>query len=410
MNRSIFTNSLWLFFGQVLIKGIAFFYTIFLANSLGVENYGYYIAALAYFSLFSSFTDLGLDRYLIREGAKDESKLSSLFIHISLVRFLLGLVLFLGFSGVSLITDPDHFRTSINILAVLAVIPQTIALTLDKIFITKQQVKQSVFASLILSLATTFIGIFLVLENHSIFGAILAVVISQIIYLLVLNIFVQQLKINIKFEFSFEQLKKILKGSLPYGLLAILGLFYFKIDTLLLLYIRGPYETGIYGAAFKFIEAIVFIPTVLFNAVFPALAKLHETNIDKVKEIYTKSLKLLFILSIIITAIFLLILPMIIQIFLPQYIDSIKALKILSFTIPLMFANAPAVTVLFASDKYLKSVVMLSVLTCAFNLILNIFVIPIYGYIGASYTTVFSELITFLVFYLLLKRRVFKSV
>ena len=34
-------------------------------------------------------------------------------------------------------------------------------------------------------------------------------------------------------------------GSLPYGLLGILGLLYFRIDTILLSYLRGNFETEI---------------------------------------------------------------------------------------------------------------------------------------------------------------------
>jgi len=101
-------------------------------------------------------------------------------------------------------------------------------------------------------------------------------------------------------------------------------------------------------------------------------------------------------------------LPPLIGVFLPKYIEGISAIRVLAFTIPFMFAHTPAVLVLLSTDKYFKTCYSLSFLTLGFNVLLNFLLIPKYGYMGASYVTVFSEAFSFVVFIFLLQRNAFK--
>ena len=72
--KEILKQSSWLFFAQILTRVIGFFYTIFLANSLGVLDFGLYSVGLAYFSIISSLADFGFNRFLIREIATEKSQ------------------------------------------------------------------------------------------------------------------------------------------------------------------------------------------------------------------------------------------------------------------------------------------------------------------------------------------------
>jgi O-antigen/teichoic acid export membrane protein len=101
---------------------------------------------------------------------------------------------------------------------------------------------------------------------------------------------------------------------------------------------------------------------------------------------------------------------LVINLFLPQYVVAIPTVTILAFTIPFMFAATPANIVLQAAEKQLKAVIYLSILTIGFNIICNIVLITQMGYIGAAITTVLSEILTMVVFFVLLVKRVFSRV
>lgn len=409
MDRKILKNSAWLFTAQALVKVISFFYTIFLARSLGVSDFGLYVTALAYFALISSVADFGFNRFLIREGARNLEKLSVYLYCTVFLRLVLTTLVFLIFSLWLYLVDPDNLRAKLSILAVLAVLPQSLALTFDAVLVAIQKLKFSALSLLGLSLLTTIVGISLILMGFGPLGAVGAVLFGQTGYVLLLFYSLNLNHLTFKPTFSWDEIKIIIKGSLPYGILSVLGLLYFKIDTLLLSYLKGPVSAGFYGAAFKFLEALVFIPSALATALFPVLAKLHDEDISQIKKIYFSAVKLLGLLSLPVFISFFFLLPYVIRFLLPQYLPSIQALQILSLAIPFMFIHVPGVLVLISSDKYLKPMILLSIFTLTFNIVLNFLLIPQFDFIGASWVTVLSEALSFLIFFTLLYFKLLKN-
>ncbi len=407
MVKKIFKGSSYLIFFQAGAKIIIFFYTVFLASNLGVDNFGVYVTALAYYSLFSSFTDFGFNRFLIREGAKNPLGITSFISHIIFLRIFITILLFLGFSLWIFNFDPNHLRSTLSILAVFALIPHSISLTFDSVLIAKQRLLFSGIGWFILSLANALTGIFLIEKGYGIFGPIIALTVSQVIYLFVLAFF-SRVKVFI-LSTSVNKIREIIRGSLPYGILGVLGLIYFRIDILLLSYLKGVEETGLYGAAYRFLEAIIFVPNAVSAALFPIMARLHEGEQTDLKKIYSQTTKIMLLAAIPIMGGFFFILPIFIKYFLPQYSLSISAIQILTLAIPFMFIQVPAINVLFSSEKYLKAVIFISFFAILFNVVLNLVFIPRYGFIGASWVTVASEILSFVVFFIFLRLVIFKS-
>lgn len=404
--RNILKQSSYVFFAQTLSRIISFFYIIYLARNLQVSGFGLYTVALAYFSIFSSFADFGLNRFLIRELARDKTKVSELLWNLGMLRLTLTSVLFAVFSAVLYILDPDKGRVSLILLAVVAVLPQSIAFTFDAIFVAIRKLQFSAAALFISSLTTALAGWYLVGKRYGPIGAVSALIIGQIIYAVVLIIFLYKYKKPIFSHVNLAIIKKILVGSLPYGLLGVLGLLYFRIDAILLSYLRGNFETGIYGAAYKFLEAITFIPSAFSMAIFPVLAKIHDSSPMELRKLYFKSLKIMLGIGMLALLGYIFILPEIIRYLLPNYVSSITAMMILSLSIPFMFIQVPAVSVLLSTDKFLKPVIFLSVLTLIFNLVANLVFIPRYGFIAASWITVLSEALSFGIFFIFIQRKV----
>ncbi len=404
--RNILKQTSWLFFAQGLTRLISFFYIIYIAKVLTVSDFGLFTVSLAYFSIISSFADFGFNRYLIREIARDRSEAPKLFWNIAVLRLTFVSVLFTIFSIILYSLDPDKTRVSLILLATLAILPQSIALSIDAIFVAVQRLQFSAAALFAASLSTVLLGSILVGNGFGPMGAVNALIIGQIVYVFILMAFFYKHQGLVLSAINLSIIKTALTGSLPYGLLGILGLLYFRIDTVLLSYIKGNFETGIYGAAYKFLEAVIFIPSAFSLALFPVLARIHESSPEAVRKLYFKSLKIMFGLGLLVFLGYILILPVVIRTLLPNYLSSIQAIMILSLSIPFMFIHVPAVTVLLSTDKYLKPVLILSILTLIFNIGANLIFIPKFGFLAASWVTVASEVLSFAVFFLLTKQKV----
>lgn len=402
----IYKQSAWLLLGQLISRIIGFFYTIYLAKSLGVESFGLYATALTFFSLSSSIADFGFSRFLIREIVLKSSELPKLLLNVTILRLVFVSVVFAIFSLILYSKDPSNIRVNLSLLAIMATLPQAIAMSFDSVFIALKKLQYSSIALVFLSVATTIIGIFLIQSGFGPTGAVLALVLGQVLYSAILFIFSIQKNVGVSAKIDPKTLKSIAFGSLPYGILTVLGLIYFRIDTILLSYMKGNFETGIYSAGYKFLESLVFIPSALASALFPVLTKLHEVNPEQIKKVYFKSIKVMGLLSLVIVAAYLFLLPVLINIYLPSYSSSIEVIKVLALTVPFMFIHVPGAQVLLSTDKYLKPVLLLSLFTVSFNIIFNLIFIPSFGYMAAAWITVASEILSFIVFFELLRRKV----
>lgn len=407
--RAILKQTSWLFLAQALSRIIGFFYTIFLARNLGVSDFGLYAAALAYFSLVSAIADFGFNRFLIREIARDRKNLPELLCNIGILRLILGAVIFALFAIGLYVLDPDKLRVSLVLLAIIAVLPQGISQTVDAIFIAIQKMEYSSLGLVILTLVTTIFGVWLINTGFGPAGAVVALVIGQVIYLLCLTLLLKMQHLTTLTQVKLPILKQVIWGSLPYGVLGILGLLYFRIDTLLLSYLRGNFEVGVYALSYRFLETVVLIPSTFSVALFPVMAKLPSANADQIKKLFFQSIKMMAILGLLVMLGYILILPPVIELFLPSYQSSIVVIKILSLAIPFIFLHVSAAQVVLAKEMYLRSLIVVSFLPLTLNVLLNLLFIPQYGYLAASWITVISDVFSFLILFIFIHKYYFKN-
>lgn len=406
MINKILRNSSYLIISQSLIKVVAFFYTLFLVKNLAVEEFGLYSVALSYFSIVSAIADFGIVRYLIRELSKDNSLSKKILGDVFFLRVGMTILLYLVFAGFILLFDSDQQRANLTILAVLAVVPQAVAFSFDGVFVAMQKLKYSAFGQIILSTSSILFGLFLITSGYGPYAPIIAILISHVIYAFFMLYLLG--KEGVPFYLSvpsFATIKTIFKASLPYGILGALGLIYFRIDMVMLSYMRGAYDTGIYGAAYKFLEAVVFIPSAVSAAIFPVFSHLHGNDATKIRKLYFQSLFIMAGLSVFVLLGFLIILPLFISYYLPKYNEAIPLINILAFAIPFIFIHSPGIQLLLSTDRFLKPVIYLSFITLGFNIILNYFLIDFYGVYGAAITTVFSEVLSFIIFFTIAYKR-----
>lgn len=408
--KSILKQTSWLFLAQASGRVIGFFYTIFLARNLGVSDFGLLTVALAYFSLVSAISDLGLNQFLIRELARNRKPPTELISNIAMIRLTLASSFFAVFAVGLYLFDQDKMRVSLTLLSLLAIVPQSVALTFDAIFVSIKKLQFSAISLFISSLTTVLVGTYLVGLGLGPIGAINALIFGQIIYLAVLVVFLYKYRISPLSSVKLSVIKKALMGALPYGVLGILGLLYFKVDSILLSYLRGSFETGLYGAAYRFLEATVFIPNALGLALFPVLTKLHDMQPQQIKSLYFKSMRVMLIVALAIVIAYLTILPIIIKVLLPSFLPAIEAIKILAWAIPFIFLHIPASSVVLSTEKYLGKLLLFSLIPLTFNILMNLKFIPLYGFIAASWITVASDALSFLIIFFFIQRYIFKNV
>lgn len=99
--RTIFKNAAFITLGGFALKSLTFLFNVYVIRSLGGERIGQYAIILSFVGLFTVFLELGMTQYVMREIAKDRSKVYSLYWNLATLRFLLAIlgVFFITFAG-----------------------------------------------------------------------------------------------------------------------------------------------------------------------------------------------------------------------------------------------------------------------------------------------------------------------
>jgi len=177
--------------------------------------------------------------------------------------------------------------------------------------------------------------------------------------------------------------------GLPLAATFIITTIYFKIDVPILAILRGHYETGLYAAAYKPFEALLFLPVSMLNVVFPVLAVAGRAAGGNLALAVNRFFKALLALGAPASvATYMLAGPMR---FIYSYPQSADALRILALGIAPMFVSIAFIGALNAIDRQL-TFTWASLISMVVNIGLNVALIPPFGYLGASWATVLTEL------------------
>ena len=195
-------------------------------------------------------------------------------------------------------------------------------------------------------------------------------------------------------------LLRVVKQAIPFGLSYAGMAVYFRLDSIMLGLIRGDVEVGWYNAAYRIIEGLLVIPYIFYNVLFPRFSILHQGSNSSIRGLTERGCKYLVALAIVITLIGVIGANHWIAILYgPGYGHAALALQILLLSTIFMFVWVVFVVLLNSINH--PGIPLVGVLLgAATNTLLNFFLIPDYGYVGASVATVIADvgLVTFLYF------------
>jgi O-antigen/teichoic acid export membrane protein len=260
--------------------------------------------------------------------------------------------------------------------------------------------------TIVKSLVNIAAGILLVVQfKMGVFGAQMASLISTVIVVLVSLIFYTRKKYN--YQFSFTWAKKMLRFGFPLIWAGMATWIYSVSDRFILLHYRSLDEIGFYSIGSTFSQPLGLINMAIqmsFGVLFFSIYNNDDAERNRSKELMTKVLYLYISVAAIIT-LFLSIYAYDIVSFVAttKYLEGIVVIPVL--LISMIFAQMveiiPVGITLSEKTWYFTWIVFV---TAIVNAGLNILVIPRFGFLGASFTTLFAYLVCFVMSDLISKR------
>lgn len=404
--QRITKNTLVLFIAQIVNITLGLFYTSYMARYLGAEGFGILSFALAFTGMLSIFSDMGLSQVIVREVARNNELAGKYVGNIILVKIILGIfTLFLIIAGINLL-NYSLLKVKIITLIGLSIIIGTFSKIYYSIFQAFEKMEFQSIGQIINSVAL-FIGTIIAVNyGCDIFAFAMLYFIVSIINL-IYSLRISSMKfINSKLKYEYRLWKKLLIEAFPFAITGISINVYMWTDTLMLSVLKGDEVVGWYNAAYRLILVLFFIPIAFNNSIFPLMSKYFILSKKDLIFSFKKFYKIMMIVgfplgfgTVFISN------KIILLIYGSQFTDSIIILKILIWSLVLVFLRSPFER-LFESINQQSKVSKAFMVGAFLNVIMNIILIPKYSYLGAGIATVLTDLVVFILLYMFAQKMI----
>ena len=383
---------------QLVVTALAFVLVPVATRHLGAEDYGLYTVATTIGFFVTLFADLGISTILTREISKRPRIASKFFARVLSIKLVLTviavlvLLVYLQFAHY-----PEKHTNVILVFAIAAVLGSFSAAAFG-VFRGVQKMQYEAVGVSLDKFISVLIGITLLLLGFGIEYFIWSFVVSSII--LFVYSFWTLYKKFISFELKWHrrQSQIILWVSIYLGISAFLSMAYNYLDILMLSKMVGMQDIGFYAAAYRVLMVTRIFPTILVTAFLPQLSA-HHADKNKLSDFFSEGVSyLLLIIVPLIPATVLLADPIMCFICGIEYMPGAGALRILAFAIAAQMLNIFFVPLYIATNNHRK-IVHFQLVGLVVNIGLNLFLIPMFSFIGAAMATVATEVSIFLLIF-----------
>lgn len=382
--------------GRIISYAISLFIIILITRYLGTEGFGDYTTITVFVASIAVLAEFGINQSIIKEYFSSEKKERTFANGFALrVFFSLGLFV-LGALASYLFPYSPVVRNGIWIMAFATFFSST-SYIFTNVFQIFLKMHYSAIAEVLGKALILILNILIIRLDLGLYFLIISIVFGNILTFFLAYFWAKKL-IKIRLKFDFGVWRRIFIKSIAIGISVILTVIILRIDIIILSVLKTNWEVGIYGASYKVLEIVRALPAVFCGLLFPILANYYANKKRKTFNItIQKGYDVLFVTGIWISTILLALSgSIILAIAGNEFTDSIPALQVLSFSALLIFLAQLFGTVIVAGDKQ-KTIIIPYVLVIAFNIALNLYLIPKFSFMGAAYATLITQIFSFLI-------------
>jgi polysaccharide transporter, PST family len=385
-------NLLWLIGDKIIRQGFNFLLTAWIARHLGVESFGVWNYAIAFVALFSFTSTLGLYNLLIRDFIKFPERVNELLGSAFVIKFLGGiLTVILSYVSIRLLSQDSGVSQTLIAITALGYVAQSLDV-IDFFFQSRLQARLIAYARTLSFMMFGSIKIFLIM-HQGVLIQFVWVQTGELFFagILLLISFHKYFGSILKWKADIKLVKSLIIQSLPIIFSEIAILVYMRTDQVMIGSMLGDSALGIYSAAVKLSEIWYFIPGIICSSFFPAIIKAHGEN-DFIYRIKLQRLYDVLIWVAILLSIFM-------SIFSALFINTVYG-KDFANAAPILVVHIWSGVFVFIGFGGNQQLVIENLLNISFyrtlfgmvtNIILNYWLIPIFGAMGAAIATLVAQ-------------------
>jgi O-antigen/teichoic acid export membrane protein len=372
---------------RIVTLAISFVSIVLLTRYLGVEGYGDFTAALVYVGLYFVFFDLGTYPLLVRQLSQGIAPARELIGKALMLRFGLSLLVTVAAAPLPFLLYPGEDREQLRVgimIALPTIAIHAVANTIAAIFQAELKLDRLALAEIVSQLTLVLLIVALVATDQSFYAIMAATVVSAAVNAAVIFALGRRL-VPISPSVDVPYWKRLFLDSLPLGLALVISTIYFRVDALLLSVLKDSDDVGIYGVAYRFFETATPFAYFLVASLFPLLSAAAATgDRDSVLNLSQRAFDALSLGAILVVAGIVATAPGVVELVAGSDFErAATPLRIVIVGAGLTFLSTYLAYLLISVDRQ-RSVLWLSSATLLFNVVLNLALIPEYGYNAAA--------------------------
>ena len=389
---------------NIIFPLITFPYATRILLPAGMGKISFATSVVAYFSMFAQ---LGIPTYGVRTCAKirdDKEKLSKTVQELLLINIITVLISYTVFAGAILAVP--RFNREKELLIIMGISILLNAMGVEWLYKALEQYSYITIRSIIFKVVA-LLSMFLLIHNkedYIIYGGITIFAASASNILNFINL---RKHIILKPLGGYE-LKKHMKPMLVFFAVSVAATIYTNLDNVMLGFMKDDTEVGYYTAAVKVKTILVSLITSASVVLLPrASLYIEKGEKDEFFRILNKTLRLVLLMAIPLAIYFIMYAEeSILLLSGKEFIDSILPMQIIMPTLIFIgMTNLIGIQMLVPMGKE-KLVLWSEIAGAIIDLILNAFLIPIYGATGAAIGTLVAEFVVLIVQTIFVRDRV----
>ena len=392
--NKIITNVYWATLGKVVNIVIGILVGVLIARYLGPTDFGLMNYVISYISLFSVFSNFGMESIEIRELAKDNLMKNKILGTAFCIRLVLSFITIIAVFITSYIFEAStNTKLLIWIYSISLIFGsfEVIRNYFTSIVLNEYVVKTEISRNVI----GAFIKIALLYFHAPLIWFIIALTFD---FLLVASGYVLSYRTKIDkikaWTFDSGIAKMLLKESFPLLLSGTAIIIYQKIDQIMISNMIDNASVGQFAIASKITELAIFIPMVVGQTITPVLVKARMDNIElyyKKRQqfmdiIVWSGIGMSFLMSVFAY-------PAIKILYGNKYLDAIPVLQIMAWKtlFVALFSASGQIIIIENNQKY---AVFRNIIGCIVCIVLNFIFIPVWGIIGSAIASIITMIFT----------------
>lgn len=389
-----FKNTAWLVSDKIFYMVIGVFVTAVVARYFGPENFGQFNYALAFVSLFTAISTLGMETLTVKSIIDSPNNEGTILCTSLFLRLCGGILLTVLAITIIKIIEPDD--RNLHILVLIMSLTMVIR-SFEVIEYWIQAYQKAKISSLIRISSYAFISllkvIMVIFKGTLITFALIYMLDVAIVGVALIISYFKIREKKFPWEINLMYAKNILSQSWYLIISGLMVTLYMRIDQVMLgSMLPNRVELGVYSAAVRIAEIWYFVPMAIITSFKPIIMN----NKLKDEESYLRSVQILYTIiawsGIGFGVLILLFSKPIISIL--YGVDYLKAANILSISVwagTFAMLGSARSTWLICEGLQKYSVIYI-LIGCIANIVINYLLIPLYGGVGAAFATLFSQI------------------